>query len=117
MIDLMNSILRRIDFEIDMRNVKIISNKQLKIMNQCRISCNRWLIKSMINNCKYQNSVKILIRCIRRKRSDSEKCSKDSKRIFKKTVTFNFNPLILIDDRIMMKMNVLLHHVLNKSQK
>ena len=117
MIDLMNSILRRIDFEIDMRNVKIISNKQLKIMNQCQISCNRCLIKFMIDNCKYQSCVKILMPCMCRKRSDSEKCSKDSKRIFEETIKFNFNLLILIDDRIMMKMNVLLRDVLNKSQK
>ena len=117
MIDLMNSILRRIDFEIDIRNVKIISNKQLKIMNQCQISCNRCLIKSMIDNRKYQNCVKTLVPCMCRKRSDSENCSEDSKRIFEKTIKFHFNPLILIDDRIVMKMNVLLRDILNKSQK
>ena len=75
MIDLINSILRRIDFEIDMRNVKIISNEQLEIMDQCQMNCNLCLIKSMIDNFKYQNSVKILMRSMCRKRSDNEKCS------------------------------------------
>ena len=117
MIDLTNSILSRIDFEIDMRNVKIVSNKQLMIMNQCQISCNRCLIKPMIDNCKHQNSVKILMRCMCRKRSDSEKCSKDSKRIFEKTINFNFNSLIHIEDRMVMKMNIILRDILNKSQK
>ena len=75
---LINSILSRIDFEIDRRNVKTISNKQLKIMNQYQITCNLCLIKFAIDHCKYQNSVKILMRSVYRKRSDSEKCSKDS---------------------------------------
>ena len=117
MIDLIKSILRRIDFEIDMRNVKIVSNKQLKVMKQCRMSCNLCLIKSMIDNCKYQSCVKTLMPCMCRKRSDNEKCSEGSQKIFQKTINFHSNQLILIDDRIVMNMNVILHDVLDKSQK
>ena len=71
-----------------MRNVTIISNKQLKIMHQCQINGDLCVIKCMIDNYKYPNYIKNLMRYMSRKRNDSEKCSKDSLKYSRKQSTF-----------------------------